>query len=99
MPLEIISIELTNRCAKACWFCYNHSLPEGETRWSVEEVVGFVRNCAANGVEERVAYVAADGVTVRPIRGKERLFPDFIRRVRATWPDVAAQYRFEGNED
>src|SRR5262249_62131848 len=60
MPLEIISIELTNRCAKACWFCYNHSLPEGETRWSVEEVVGFVRNCAANGVEERLAYVAAD---------------------------------------
>jgi sulfatase maturation enzyme AslB (radical SAM superfamily) len=51
MPLELISIELTNRCAKACWFCYNHSLPEGETRWSVEEVVGFVRDCAANGVK------------------------------------------------
>src|SRR3954447_2576235 len=51
MPLELISVELTNRCAKACWFCYNHSLPEGETRWSVEEVVGFVRDCAANGVK------------------------------------------------
>jgi sulfatase maturation enzyme AslB (radical SAM superfamily) len=50
MPLELISIELTNRCTKACWFCYNHSLPEGETRWLVEEVVGFVRDCAANGV-------------------------------------------------
>src|SRR5262245_11720100 len=50
MALELISIELTNRCAKACWFCYNHSLPEGETRWSVEDVVGFVRDCAANGV-------------------------------------------------
>src|SRR5262245_30810047 len=46
MALELISIELTNRCAKACWFCYNHSLPEGETRWSVEDVVGFVRDCA-----------------------------------------------------
>src|SRR5918999_895213 len=51
MPPELISIELTNRCAKACWFCYNHSLPEGETRWTVDEVVGFVRDCAANGVK------------------------------------------------
>ena len=39
MLLELISIELTNRCAKACWFCYNHSLPEGETRWQADEVV------------------------------------------------------------
>ncbi|MBO0698383.1 MAG: radical SAM protein [Zavarzinella sp.] len=51
MPLELISIELTNRCAKACWFCYNHSLPEGDTRWTVDQVVGFVRDCAANGVK------------------------------------------------
>jgi sulfatase maturation enzyme AslB (radical SAM superfamily) len=51
MSLELISIELTNRCAKACWFCYNHSLPEGDTRWTVDEVVGFVRDCAANGVK------------------------------------------------
>jgi len=51
MPLELISIELTNRCAKACWFCYNHSLPEGETRWDPAEVVGFVLDCAAHGVK------------------------------------------------
>src|SRR5262245_23499029 len=51
MPLELISIELTNRCAKACWFCYNHSFPEGDTRWSADEVVDFVHDCAANGVK------------------------------------------------
>jgi MoaA/NifB/PqqE/SkfB family radical SAM enzyme len=51
MALELISIELTNRCAKACWFCYNHSAPEGETRWQLDEVVEFVRDCAANGVK------------------------------------------------
>ena len=51
MSLERISIELTNRCGKACWFCYNHSLPEGETRWELEEVVAFVRDCAAHGVK------------------------------------------------
>jgi hypothetical protein len=50
MPLELVSVELTNRCAKACWFCYNHSLPEGDTRWRPGEVVGFVRDCAAHGV-------------------------------------------------
>ena len=51
MSIERLSIELTNRCGKACWFCYNHSLPEGETRWEVEEVVSFVRDCAAHGVK------------------------------------------------
>jgi len=34
MPLERVSIEVTNRCAKACAFCYNHSLPGGGTRWT-----------------------------------------------------------------
>ncbi len=46
---ERVSIELTNRCAKACWFCYNHSLPEGDTHWMPEEVVSFVSDCAAHG--------------------------------------------------
>jgi hypothetical protein len=51
MAIELVSIELTNRCAKACWFCYNHSAPEGGSRWSVDEVVAFVRDCAAHGVK------------------------------------------------
>jgi MoaA/NifB/PqqE/SkfB family radical SAM enzyme len=51
MAIELISIELTNQCAKACWFCYNHSQPAGETHWTVDEVVSFVRDCAANGVK------------------------------------------------
>jgi MoaA/NifB/PqqE/SkfB family radical SAM enzyme len=49
--LDRISLELTNRCAKACWFCYNHSQPGGDTRWTVDEVVNFVRDCAAHGVK------------------------------------------------
>jgi hypothetical protein len=49
--LDRISIELTNRCTKACWFCYNHSQPLGDTRWAVGEVVEFVRDCAAHGVK------------------------------------------------
>jgi sulfatase maturation enzyme AslB (radical SAM superfamily) len=49
--LDRLSIELTNRCAKACWFCYNHSQPEGATRWAADEVVAFVSDCAAHGVQ------------------------------------------------
>jgi molybdenum cofactor biosynthesis enzyme MoaA len=51
MSLDRISIEVTNRCAKACWFCYNHSLPEGDTRWTAEELVSFVSDCAAHSVK------------------------------------------------
>jgi hypothetical protein len=46
-----VSIELTNRCAKACWFCYNHSQPAGATQWTVEELTAFVADLAAGGVK------------------------------------------------
>jgi molybdenum cofactor biosynthesis enzyme MoaA len=48
--LDRVSIEVTNRCAKACWFCYNHSLPGGATRWTPDELVAFVSDCASHGV-------------------------------------------------
>jgi len=49
--LERISIEVSSRCQKACWFCYNHSGPEGDSLWTVAELVAFVRDCAAHGVK------------------------------------------------
>jgi hypothetical protein len=52
--------------------------------------------CDYSGGEERVAFVAADGITVRPVPGKERRFADFVRRFRAESPDAAARYHFEG---
>lgn len=48
--LDRVSIEVTRRCGKGCSFCYNGSGPGGETRWTPEEVVSFVRDCAQNGV-------------------------------------------------
>jgi molybdenum cofactor biosynthesis enzyme MoaA len=51
MTLDRVSIELTNRCSKACWFCYNTSAPGGGTRWSVSELVDFATDCAAHGVK------------------------------------------------
>jgi hypothetical protein len=55
--------------------------------------------CTSWDHRERIAYVAADGVTVRAVPGKERRFPDFVRRIRAERPDEAARYRFEGHDD
>src|SRR5262249_10821136 len=51
MALDRISIEVTNRCAKACWFCYNESRPGGDTRWTPDDIVDFVRDCATHGVK------------------------------------------------
>ena len=50
--IERISIELTSRCAKACWFCYNRSGPGGAAEWAPGEAVEFVRDCARHGVRD-----------------------------------------------
>ncbi len=51
MHLERLSIELTNRCDKGCGFCYNHSGPDGDTLWRVEEILAFVLDCVKHGVK------------------------------------------------
>jgi hypothetical protein len=45
--------------------------------------------------EDEVAYLAADGVTVRPILGKEGEFAAFCDRVRGEFPEEATRLRFE----
>ncbi|MBX9666525.1 MAG: radical SAM protein [Candidatus Obscuribacterales bacterium] len=50
MKIDRISIELLNRCAKACSFCYNASLPGGTQLWQAREVIQFVTDCANNGI-------------------------------------------------
>ncbi len=50
MPgIERLSIELTNRCAKACWFCYNHSHAGGNEHWTADELVPFIEDCVSHG--------------------------------------------------
>lgn len=65
-PLDRISIELTNRCAKACWFCYNHSAPRGETAWATDEIVAFVKDCAAHGVKA-VSFGGGEPLQYEPV--------------------------------
>lgn len=49
MPLERLSIELTNTCTKGCSFCYNQSNPRGQTLWTLHELTSFIRDCAQHG--------------------------------------------------
>ncbi len=72
MPIERLSIELTNRCDKACDFCYNRSGPEGETLWSADEVLSLVRDCLKQGVKA----VFFGG-------GEPLLFPDLSKILKA----------------
>jgi uncharacterized protein YjiS (DUF1127 family) len=50
VELDRISIELTNACSKGCWFCYNSSRPDGDTAWTIDELLRFIGSCAAASV-------------------------------------------------
>jgi hypothetical protein len=50
VEVERVSIELTQRCKKACWFCYSESHPKGGIKFRPKEVTAFVRDLAAHGV-------------------------------------------------
>jgi hypothetical protein len=47
--VERLSLELTDRCEKACAFCYAGARPGGARAWRPEDVVALVLDCAANG--------------------------------------------------
>jgi MoaA/NifB/PqqE/SkfB family radical SAM enzyme len=66
MGFDRISIEVSNRCAKACPFCYNHSLPGGATQWTPDELVNFVFDCATHGVQA-VSFGGGEPLQYAPI--------------------------------
>jgi MoaA/NifB/PqqE/SkfB family radical SAM enzyme len=47
--LERLSIELTDRCDRACTFCYARARPDGARAWAPADVIALVRDCAAHG--------------------------------------------------
>jgi molybdenum cofactor biosynthesis enzyme MoaA len=51
MQLDRLSIELTNRCQKACWFCYNHSHAQGSETWTADQIVELVLDCERHAVK------------------------------------------------
>src|SRR5262249_17065891 len=48
--LERVSIELTQRCGKGCWFCYARSDALGGTAFTPDEVIAFALDLADHGV-------------------------------------------------
>ena len=55
-------------------------------------------NCHSYDVEA-VAYLAADGTTVRPLPGREDVFAEALAGWREDQSEAAAQYRFEDRPD
>ncbi len=49
--------------------------------------------------DSRIAYLASDGKTVRPISGMEDRFADFCRQFREEHPEQAKDMIFEGPKD
>jgi molybdenum cofactor biosynthesis enzyme MoaA len=48
--IELVSIELTRQCSKACSFCYNGSVPDGRTAWTAPELESFLDDLVRGGV-------------------------------------------------
>ena len=51
VPIQRISVEVTNRCQKGCPFCYNASGPRKTTRWTASSLIAFVLSCHAAGTK------------------------------------------------
>jgi hypothetical protein len=49
-PIDRISVEPSRRCSKGCSFCYNGSDAAGSGSWSPDDLIAFVRDCAASSV-------------------------------------------------
>lgn len=67
------------------------SFPDSERVQPLEHA-----ECVVWGGDEEVAYLAADGVTVRPFPGREDRFAAFCEDLRNDMPELAERLRFEG---
>ena len=101
--LDRISIELSQRCSKACWFCYSRSHEGGGTRWTAELLTHLILDCARHGVRA-VSFGGGEPLEsplLWPVleRTRGRLFrsltthglglrePSLLTRLRAAAPD------------
>lgn len=77
MTIELLSVELTNKCRKACEFCYNASASQGQTIWTADTLTGFVESCAAHGLKA-VSLGGGDPLEV------PELLEDVLHRLQGT---------------
>lgn len=110
--LERLSLELHDRCGKACWFCYNGSAPGGAAAWQPADVLHLVEDCARHGVAavsfgggEPLEYPALfellealRGRLYRSLTSNGLLLDTHLRRLAASAPDrVHLSIHFPGN--
>jgi hypothetical protein len=70
-----------------------------EVSFAETESIQPVEHVACVFWGEGVAYLASDDMTVRPVPGKETMFPEYCRRHLDRYPRDATLYRFEGMEN
>lgn len=73
LPVDRVSIELSQRCAKACAFCYSRSTPDGDAGWDPADVLALLDDLAAHGLR----YVSFGG-------GEPLQYPALLDLLRAT---------------
>ena len=113
IELDRISLELTSRCGKACWFCYNASGPDMAARCDAREVLDFVTDCARNRIKavsfgggEPLEYpelfevlAALRGLIFRSFTTNGLALDAMMETVVASAPDkVHVSIHFPGNE-
>lgn len=112
--LDRVSIEVTNRCFKACSFCYNGSAPAGDTNWTADELVSFAKDLAANGVkavsfgggepmqfaEIFDVFARLKGTLFRSMTTNGLLLDEFMEKLVAAAPDkVHISVHFPDDDD
>lgn len=65
--------------------------PDSERVQPVEHVA-----CTFWRGDHELAYLAADGVTVRPVPGREAQFAGFCEELQRDYPEEIGRFRFEG---
>lgn len=99
--MERLSIELTDRCDRACAFCYVQARPDGGRAWAPDEVVALALDCAAHGARavsfgggEPLQYdglfevlSATRGRLFRSITTNGLLLEEFLERLAGAAPE------------
>lgn len=113
MTTELVSLELSRRCAKGCAFCYNGSQPDGESLLPATDVISLAKDCARNGVrsfsfgggeplqhpEVFAILRALQGVVYRTLTTNGLPLPQVLDELIQARPDkVHVSIHFPGNE-
>ena len=64
--MELLSIELTNKCKKACSFCYSSSVPTGTIAWNPRQLIDVLNDCHSFGLKA-VSFGGGEPLEYEPL--------------------------------